>query len=61
MLRHKKYLDFSMWQCVMTSIIHTNTEYVTFNSDNDSVPVKYSEKVDTISLVTMTHTIYCIA
>ena len=27
-----------MWQCVLTSIIHTNTEYVTFNSDNDFVP-----------------------
>ena len=26
--------------CVITSIIHTNTEYVTFNSDNDFVPVE---------------------
>ena len=33
----KKHLD-SMWQCVITSIIHTNTEYVTFHSDNDFVP-----------------------
>ena len=52
-----------MWQCVITSIIHTNTEYVTFNSDNDFVPgeVRYSEIVDTIRLVTMTHTIYLVA
>ena len=34
-LRQKN--DYSMWQCVITSIIHTNTEYVTFNSDNDFV------------------------
>ena len=34
----KKHLDYSMWQCVITSIIHTNTEYATFNSDNDFVP-----------------------
>ena len=34
----KKHLDYSMWQSVITSIIHTNTEYVTFNSDNDFVP-----------------------
>ena len=27
-----------MWQCVITSIIHTNTEYATFNYDNDFVP-----------------------
>ena len=27
-----------MCQCVITSIIHTNTEYVTFNSDTDFVP-----------------------
>ena len=33
----KKHLDYSMWQCVITSIIPTNTEYVTFNSDNDFV------------------------
>ena len=26
------------WQCVITFIIHTNTEYVTFNSDNVFVP-----------------------
>ena len=54
-----------MWQCViLTSNIHTNTEYVTFKSDNDFVPGEvYSEIVDrpTISLVTITHTIYCIA
>ena len=24
-----------MYQCVITSIIHTNTEYVTFNSADD--------------------------
>ena len=49
-----------MWQCVITTILHTiYTEYVTFNSDNYFV--QYSEIVDTISLVTMTHTIYCIA
>ena len=36
----KKHLDYSMWQCVITSIVHTNTEYVTFNSDNDFVPVE---------------------
>ena len=29
-----------MWQCVITSIIHTNTEYGTFNSDNDFAPVQ---------------------
>ena len=29
-----------MWQCVITSIIHTNTEYVTFISDNDFAPVQ---------------------
>ena len=34
----KKHLDYSMWQCVITSIIHTNAEYVTFYSDNDFVP-----------------------
>ena len=34
----KKHLDYPMWQCVITPIIHTNTEYVTFNSDNDFVP-----------------------
>ena len=34
-LRQIKHLDYSMWQCEITSIIHTNTEYVTFNSDND--------------------------
>ena len=36
----KKHLDYLMWQCVITSIIHTNTEYqyVTCNSDNDFVP-----------------------
>ena len=34
----KKHMDYSMWQCVITSIIHTNTEYVTFNSDNVFVP-----------------------
>ena len=53
-----------MWQCVITSIIHTNTEYVTFNSDNDFVPGEvgpYSEIVVTIVLVTMTRIIYCIA
>ena len=51
-----------MYQCVITSIIHTNTEYVTFNSANANLRlVKYSAKVDTISLVTMTHTIYFIA
>ena len=37
-LRQKKHLDYSMWQCVITSIIHTNTKYVTFNSDNVFVP-----------------------
>ena len=50
-----------MWKCVITSIIHTHTEYVTFNSDNDFVPGEvgpYSEIVDTINLVTMTHTIF---
>ena len=25
----QKHLDYSLWQCVITSIIHTNTEYVT--------------------------------
>ena len=50
-----------MYQCVITSIIHTNTEYVTFISADDFAPGKYSAKVDTISLVTMTHTIYFIA
>ena len=50
-----------MWQCVIMSIKHTNTEYVTFNPDNDLCLVKYSEIVDTISLVAMTDTIYCIA
>ena len=34
----KKDLDYSMWQCVIASIIHTNTKYVTFNSDNAFVP-----------------------
>ena len=34
----QKHLDYSMCQCVITSIIHTNTEYVAFNSDNDFVP-----------------------
>ena len=29
-----------MWQCVITVIIHTNTECVTFNSDNDFAPVQ---------------------
>ena len=57
----KKNLDYSMWQCVITSIIHTNTEYVTFDSDNDFVLVKFSEIVDTISHITITHIIYCIA
>ena len=50
-----------MWKCVITSIIHTDTEYVTFNSDNDFVTGEvgpYSEIVDTINLVTMTHTIF---
>ena len=37
-LRQKKHHNYSMWQCVITSIIHTNTEYVTFNSDNVFVP-----------------------
>ena len=37
MCSDKKHLDYSMWQCVITSIIHTNTEYVTFNSDNNFV------------------------
>ena len=27
-----------MYQCVITSIIYTNTEYVTFNSANDFAP-----------------------
>ena len=61
MLRQKKHLEYSMWRCVITSIIHTNTEYVTSNSDNVLCLVKYSEIVDTINLVTMTHTIHCIA
>ena len=34
----KKHLHYSMCECVITSIIHKNTEYVTFNSDNDFVP-----------------------
>ena len=34
----QKKPDYSMWQCVITSSIHTNTEYVNFNSDNDFVP-----------------------
>ena len=34
----RQNLDYSMWQCVITSIIHTNTEYVTFNSDSAFVP-----------------------
>ena len=34
----QKNLDYSMWQCEITSSIHTYTEYVTFNSDNDFVP-----------------------
>ena len=37
MCSDKKHLDYSMWQCVITSIIHTNTEYVTFKADNDFV------------------------
>ena len=54
----KKHLDYLMWQCVITSIIHTNTEYVTFNSDNDFLClVRDSDIVDTMSLLTMTHTI----
>ena len=38
MFLDKKRLDYSMWQCVLTSIIHTDTKYVTFNSDHDVVP-----------------------
>ena len=34
----KKHVDYSMWQCAITFIIHTNTEYVAFNSENDFVP-----------------------
>ena len=34
----KKHIDYSMYQCVITPIIHTNTEYVTFNSANDFAP-----------------------
>ena len=34
----KKNIDYSMYQCVITFIIHTNTEYVTFNSANDFAP-----------------------
>ena len=39
----KKYLDyFNVAVCnqVISSIIHTNTEYVNFNSDNDFVPAE---------------------
>ena len=52
MRRQKKHLDYSMWQCVITSIIHTYTEYVTFNSDNDFMPSevlrnsRYNKSVD---------------
>ena len=61
-LRQKTHLDYSMWQCAIRSIMHTNTEYVTFNSDIVLLClVKYGEIVDTIILLTMTHTIYCIA
>ena len=35
---YEKHLDYPMWQCVIKSNMHTNTEYVTFNSDNDFVP-----------------------
>ena len=34
----QKHFDYSLWQCVITSIIHTDTEKVTFNSDNAFVP-----------------------
>ena len=34
----KKHIDYSMYQCVITSIMHTNTEYVTFNFANDFAP-----------------------
>ena len=34
----KKHIDYSMYECVITSIIDTITEYVTFNSDNDFAP-----------------------
>ena len=37
-LRQKNHIDYSMYQRVITSIIHTNTEYVTFNSANDFAP-----------------------
>ena len=42
-----------MWHCVKTSIIHTHTEYVTFNSGNDFAPIlkvycnsRYNESVN---------------
>ena len=31
----KKNIDYSMYQCVITSIIYNNTEYVTSNFAND--------------------------
>ena len=37
-LRQKKHIDYSMYQCVITSIIHTKTEYLTFNFANDFAP-----------------------
>ena len=37
-LRQKNHIDYSMYQRVITSIIRTNTEYVTFNSANDFAP-----------------------
>ena len=37
-LDKKNHIEYAMYQCVITSIIHTNTEYVTFNSANDFAP-----------------------
>ena len=34
----QKNIDYSTYQCVITSIIYTNTEYVSFNSANDFAP-----------------------
>ena len=57
----RKHIDYSMYQCVITLLYTQIQNTLLLILILILRLVKYSEIVDTISLVTMTHTIYFIA